>query len=176
MVLAYSDAGTTGYPDFLLLKTDTVFDHSLCNMKLPALVKDTLDFSETSFVSSTPVTTIHAAVNFNVMPGVNENYSCNIVQSTETTGNIFNFENYPNPFSDKTIISFQTKNSCRLTLEIFDVNGRKVFEKNESENSSIHRHEINPFDTFGNRWNAGIYNCRFSDSGNRYNVKIILLY
>jgi len=37
------------------------------------------------------------------------------------------FSNYPNPFNNQTIISAQIYKSSKVTLQIFDILGREVF-------------------------------------------------
>jgi len=39
---------------------------------------------------------------------------------------VFDLTNYPNPFSNETIISFSTKERCEIELFIFDINGQKI--------------------------------------------------
>ncbi|MBN1781299.1 T9SS type A sorting domain-containing protein, partial [bacterium] len=35
-------------------------------------------------------------------------------------------ENYPNPFNSSTVICFGVEESCRVTLDVYDMMGRKI--------------------------------------------------
>ncbi len=52
-------------------------------------------------------------------------------------------QNYPNPFNPSTNISFGVPNSSKVTLEVFDVLGRKVATLINGENRVAGRHIVN---------------------------------
>jgi hypothetical protein len=81
----------------------------------------------------------------------------------------------PNPFSSKTIISFNVINESNYSLMIYDALGNKVKTLvNESLNPGQHNFEWNGTDDNGSYINSGIYFCKFS--GNNVSVvnKIVL--
>ncbi|MEO8087227.1 MAG: CotH kinase family protein [Bacteroidota bacterium] len=81
----------------------------------------------------------------NNLPGV-----CNITTSIKETGNNISCKFYPNPFSHATVLQVQHAggNVSELALNIFDVTGRNVFQKNvEVRNQSakeVLQLELNP--------------------------------
>jgi len=40
--------------------------------------------------------------------------------------NSYSLKNYPNPFSEKTTITFSLDKSCTINLEIYDINGKQI--------------------------------------------------
>ncbi|MGE5432091.1 MAG: S8 family serine peptidase [Syntrophomonadaceae bacterium] len=82
--------------------------------------------------------------------------------------------NYPNPFNPSTTLSFTLPEESYLTVEIFDIIGRKVTtladEKRKAGKYSLQWHA----DTYS----SGIYFCRFRAQGTRNfekTVKMVLL-
>ena len=63
------------------------------------------------------------------------------------------YQNYPNPFNPTTIIKFQIKNKCYVTLKVFDITGKEV--------STLVNEKINPGEyeavLDGNNLPSGIY-------------------
>ena len=52
-------------------------------------------------------------------------------------------QNYPNPFNPSTSIGFGLPQSAKVTLEVFDVLGRKVATLLNAQNKTAGRHTIN---------------------------------
>lgn len=44
----------------------------------------------------------------------------------EKENNISLFQNYPNPFSHSTQITFKTDKNCKITIDLFDLHGNKI--------------------------------------------------
>ena len=85
-------------------------------------------------------------------------------------------QNYPNPFNPSTIIEYQIKNPANISIEIFNVLGRKVktlisgFQTNLT--GSI---RWNATDDFGQGVSAGIYIYSMTLDGVRITKKMVLL-
>jgi hypothetical protein len=85
-------------------------------------------------------------------------------------------QNYPNPFSHETWISYYLPHECRVELDIYDVAGRLV--------RSLHRgvrprgtHEAvwNGRDGGGNRMTSGIYFYRLKSADGAVQTKKMLI-
>lgn len=63
----------------------------------------------------------------NNLPGV-----CDIFTSVQESDQIISCKFYPNPFSDRTVLQMQFGNTqiSEVTLNVYDVTGRTVFQKN----------------------------------------------
>ena len=72
---------------------------------------------------------------------------------------------YPNPFSDKTLISISNRSSPR-TIQLFDADGRLVREW---------RNVVNTISIQRNGMNSGVYTLRVSDSKGNDSVKKIII-
>jgi len=67
--------------------------------------------------------------------------------STITKGNAFNYNLYPNPVSEYTMIEYSINNPSNVSIEIFDLMGRKVAN------------------VFSGKQNAGTYKAIFEPNG-----------
>jgi hypothetical protein len=81
------------------------------------------------------------------------------------------YQNYPNPFSLKTVISYHIPANVEVKLDVYDLTGRKIATLAD-EQQQAGRHEI--------EWNAegirpGIYLCELKAGQNRKIVKMVLL-
>lgn len=65
----------------------------------------------------------------------------------------YQLTNYPNPFSESTVISYEFPNVEQLSMRITDVNGRTIVEQNNLASKA--QLELN------NQLNAGVYYCSF---------------
>jgi hypothetical protein len=81
------------------------------------------------------------------------------------------FQNYPNPFNSTTNIMYNLREKGQVTVEVFDILGRrvKVLANNESQNPGTHKIQWNGKNTNGNYTSSGVYIYRiraneFSDS------------
>ena len=172
ILLAYSDASQTGYPDFFLITCDTILDNNLCYMKTQAILQDTLDLVATPFIDSATVITIQANGNFQIGPGVTENFNCNVQTSVEEIKKP-EASVYPNPFSRSTTITISTDAPCNLKMDVYDLNGRIVNHSTETSANEIdHRFEI---DNSSNQMKPGIYHCRFYNSDYNFSMKLVLI-
>ena len=65
---------------------------------------------------------------------------------------------YPNPFNPFTIISYSVETEVNAKLNIYNINGQKVF-KNDNLNSKVglNHYEWNGMDNNGSYLTSGIY-------------------
>ncbi len=83
--------------------------------------------------------------------------------------------NYPNPLITKTTLSFSTESDTKLSLTIFDINGRNV--RNlvsahfKSGTSSV---EWNGENDHGIRVSPGVYTCRLVGGNSSKSIKIVV--
>ena len=81
-------------------------------------------------------------------------------------------QNYPNPFNPSTNITFTLSQSARVTLEVFDLLGRKVATLNQNELFNSGVHEVT-FDA-GNLA-SGLYVYRLSTENLSFSKTMILV-
>ena len=87
------------------------------------------------------------------------------------------FQNFPNPFNPETNIYFSLKKNSTVTLEIFDILGRKVKSliKDEVLNAGLQNVKWNGTDLTGNKVSSGIYIYRIEANEFIDSKKMILL-
>ncbi len=78
---------------------------------------------------------------------------------------------YPNPFNAITTIQYNLRLDCHVTIEIYDLLGRKTANL-VNENQQAGHHQI--------AWNAadvpsGVYFARLATEGSAENIKMVLL-
>jgi hypothetical protein len=85
-------------------------------------------------------------------------------------------QNYPNPFNPVTVIPFSIEISCRVSIEAYDVAGRKV-RTLAGEGFPAGRHEIywDGLDDSGRPAGSGVYFIRMTAGGSKGSIKTILL-
>lgn len=71
-------------------------------------------------------------------------------------------QNYPNPFNPSTTIKFELANSNRVSLEVFDMLGRKIYTLINNEIKSSGRHSV-LFEAQGLPSGVYIYQLRLED-------------
>ncbi len=77
---------------------------------------------------------------------------------TENVPEIFKvWPNFPNPFNASTRIQFEIARSTNVTLQIFDVRGRKIFESRRTFNPGIHAFVWHGTDRSGQNVASGMY-------------------
>jgi hypothetical protein len=82
---------------------------------------------------------------------------------------------YPNPFSGETAIPFILRSGDQVTLEIFDMRGRKIRTLlNDMKSAGLHKIIWNGNDDQGNRLPGGIYLYRLT-TGNKISTKRMVL-
>jgi hypothetical protein len=91
---------------------------------------------------ASPTTLAYYIIKINAPAGVNENIS----------GKSFNLCNAPNPFSEKTTVSFQVQDESTASIRVYNLLGSKIFEEKFTT-----RYGDNSFELDGACWGAGIY-------------------
>ena len=97
---------------------------------------------------------------------VSNESSANIPQKVELQ------QNYPNPFNPSTTIAFGMPETGKVTLEVFDVMGRKVATLLNSETKTAGRHSVQ-FNA--DRLASGMYIYRLRAGGNVLTKKLTLI-
>ncbi len=91
--------------------------------------------------------------------------------SSET---ISEFKNFPNPFSDETTIEFFSENEEKVTVEVFDLRGKKVNTLLDRSVVGKQRFVWNGTDHSGVRLNTGIYFVRLKSKDGNKVFKVVL--
>lgn len=81
-------------------------------------------------------------------------------------------QNYPNPFNPSTNISFSLPESNRISLEVFDVLGRKVATLHQNELFSAGQHQVS-FDA--SALASGMYIYRLATANYTFSNTMILV-
>jgi predicted lipoprotein with Yx(FWY)xxD motif len=85
-------------------------------------------------------------------------------------------QNYPNPFNPATTVSYSVPERCNVTLEIYDVSGRRVASLvDRQEEKGSHAVEWNGKDEKGNAVASGIYLSRLGAGNQTISKKMVLL-
>ncbi len=87
----------------------------------------------------------------------------------EEDGQTFNLSCYPNPSSNDVTINFVLSEYSDVQLEIFDINGRLVYNKDKS-NYSIGEHSININST---PWSKGMYFIKLKANETSKTIKFV---
>jgi len=78
---------------------------------------------------------------------------------------------YPNPFNNKTILSFCTPDAGRINLVIYDIQGRLIMKLADTYyQAGIHRLAVD-----GSNLSSGLYFARVNYSGESRTVKVLLI-
>jgi|GEM_PF-1073026 len=90
--------------------------------------------------------------------------------SEASHGNAFMLKNQPNPFTDKTTISYELKKGAsNVNIKICDVRGVLVFETNETNmKAGVHTFDIN-----STEFSTGVYFCTMNADGVQVTTKIV---
>lgn len=80
----------------------------------------------------------------------------------------------PNPFAEATKISYTLPSSTNVTLEVFDITGKKisVLESNLAKNAGTYTVD---FSATGNNLPAGIYIAKLTANGSVYSNEMVLM-
>ena len=73
---------------------------------------------------------------------------------------------FPNPFIDQTSIEFRSDHSTRYQLEIFDISGKLVLQKEPKTNSKFILNK--------GKLNAGLYILKVSDGTSTFHQKLVI--
>lgn len=86
-------------------------------------------------------------------------------------------QNYPNPFNGETLISFQVKSACTVTLSIYDSRGRLVRTLMDAQRlgPGTHTARWTGRSQNGSRVSSGLYFYRLNVGDSRFSGKMILL-
>ena len=87
------------------------------------------------------------------------------------------YQNYPNPFNPTTTITYQLKEKGAVTLEVFDILGRRInsLVNNVVQSSGMHTINWNGLNSQGAKVASGIYIYRLQSKGFIDSRKMILL-
>jgi hypothetical protein len=86
------------------------------------------------------------------------------------------YQNFPNPFNPSTTISFFIPDRARVTLDIFDVKGRRVKNLiNEIKPAGKYKREWNGKNSRGNSVSSGVYYYRLTAGKNIITKKLVLM-
>ena len=98
--------------------------------------------------------------------GINETFDKNKIK----------VKNYPNPFSKQTTLDFSLETSSKVSIDIFDINGRKINSLiNRNFEKGNHKIVWNANDNFGKTATAGIYFYRIKTDKYCGSGKMILM-
>ena len=98
-----------------------------------------------------------ASYNIGGSPGADDIYSSGKSSSEIITV----YQNYPNPFSEKTTIPYQLHFSASVKITVFNLSGKPVIIlKKVNKLSGYYRTEWNGIDQNGSKVPTGIYFCR----------------
>ena len=85
-------------------------------------------------------------------------------------------QNHPNPFNPSTAITYVIPEDARVTLDIFDVEGKPVTRLVDTfQKHGQYTVRWNGIDRDGNRVDAGVYLYRFTAGKSRLSRKMVLL-
>ena len=82
--------------------------------------------------------------------------------------------NSPNPFRWRTTIEFYVESMADVTLEVFDVTGRVVFERKWEQMEGWRSVEFQARDTYGKYLPSGVYLYRLSIPGGTQTRKMVI--
>jgi len=123
-----------------------------------------------------PIRIQTAQQQFKLLVGTSE-YLANILSEYSSTPNTFKIrQNYPNPFNPDTRINYQLPQSTKVTLEIYDLLGRRVktLVHNQIKETGYHQLLWNGTNDSGNSVSAGIYFLRLRSNHFTKTIKMIL--
>ena len=102
------------------------------------------------------------------------------VEDRSTAGVVTDYrlgQNYPNPFNPSTRIAFELPEQTRVTVEVYDVLGKKVATLVNAKNYSAGRHTVvwNGRDDQGHLMTSGVYFYRITTPGFSQTKKMVLM-
>ncbi len=82
--------------------------------------------------------------------------------------------NYPNPFSEETTISFNILDEELVTVEVFDISGKKLTTLFEDRVSGNHKITWNGTNQSGSKLNSGLYFISIDAESGQSIIKVVL--
>jgi len=148
-------------------------DNSFSSIGRVDAVSNSLALNSYQFIDASPL----SGMNFYRLKQVDENGK--YVYSKICTVN-FNSNNYavrisPNPVSQSANITYSIQQNCKVSLQIFDVKGRRIKTLvNDEEAAGVHRVKWDVSDEKGNVVPAGLYFLKMMACNNSETKKIIV--
>jgi hypothetical protein len=168
VIAAYADGYGAGESDFMLVKSDSVYDNSLCHMGMPQLLQDTVTLSDSLILGSASVVTTPSPGSFSVMPGVGETLICNFTLGVSKIEDN-SIRMFPNPVNESGTITIELNKASELNMEIINVDGKKIFAF--SDQSLAKKHIVHP-DIFKSI-SSGIYFLKIITPESTFSSKFI---
>lgn len=84
-------------------------------------------------------------------------------------------QNYPNPFNNATVIGFDLPTASKVTFEVINILGRKVYDWTKDLPAGQHRIEWNGVDNGGAAVASGVYYYRLSTEDFSATKKMVLV-
>ena len=107
-----------------------------------------------------------------VLDVINDNVG---IEAKDVTEPVLYLQTYPNPFKDRTSISFSLPDDGIVSLSIYDINGRIVCDlSSKYYPSGISALTWNGEDNQGRAVVPGIYLCRFVAGNQSKSIRIIV--
>ena len=107
--------------------------------------------------------------------GINESDD-QVNQSAQTSGEALSIRNYPNPFNPETNIEYNLKSSSRVSITIYDVQGKMVTSlADDFRQAGTHNIKWNGLNESGSRVPSGVYFIRISAGNETLNHRIVMM-
>ncbi len=167
---SFDDAGE----EYDLGEADNVSNGSTANSGMMIMVPSTALSGSTTMRVSTKYTSRNTIV-FptsceNGADAEVEDYRVDVQNTLSVTDNMIeDFAIWPNPSNGKFTINFSTIASNKVTINVFDIRGRSIFEKKYNSTTTNFNQELNMSSA-----SAGMYMVRVND-GERVSVKKIII-
>jgi hypothetical protein len=91
------------------------------------------------------------------------------------------FNNYPNPFNPETVVEYSVKEKSTVSLSIYDILGRKIYEIEQPEiNSGRYEMRWQGTNKYGEKVSSGVYILEMSaksletNADYRSSIKLLL--
>lgn len=133
------------------------FGSSVLHLDETVFNSNTSDALMTPYSSSGEVNHLPGAITVGVLLDIG--WNVNGVSLAENTKEPFVLnQNYPNPFTNETTISFSISNSSKISLDLYTVTGKKVRSLLKSYlNNGLHKVKFKALDDQGNKLLPGVY-------------------
>lgn len=147
--------------DMMITRNNNIYIGNDLNIKLKDKVSgystDLLEFDD--YTRNNLMIRLNINNNDNIIDGISENNNINKLE-----------QNYPNPFSRNTEISYQISDVSEVIIDICDITGRKVYEINEGvKQAGKHKVGLN-----ANELSPGVYYYTLNTKNFRTTRKMVL--